>query len=56
MAADPEFLKAGAMISDGFFPMNAKDVEDYIRTLANTPPEAIEYTSTLMRKQGMQVN
>jgi tripartite-type tricarboxylate transporter receptor subunit TctC len=56
MAADPEFLKAGAMISDGFFPMNSKDVEDYIRTLANTPAEAIEYTSTLMRKQGMQVN
>ena len=55
MAADPEFLKAGERISDGFFPMTYKDVEDYIRTLANTPKEAIEYTSALMRKQGIQV-
>ena len=55
MAVDPEFVKAGEKISDGFFPMTYKDVEDYINTLASTPKEAIEYTSTLMRKQGIQV-
>jgi tripartite-type tricarboxylate transporter receptor subunit TctC len=54
MAVDPEFLAAGEKISDGFVPMSYKDVEDYIRTLANTPKEAIDYTSTLMRKQGIQ--
>jgi tripartite-type tricarboxylate transporter receptor subunit TctC len=55
MAADPEFLAAGEKISDGFFPMTHKDVEDYIQTLASTPKEAIDYTTTLMRKQGIQV-
>ena len=55
MAADQEFLKAGEKISDGFFPMNHKDVEDYINTLASTTNEAIEYTTNLMRKQGIAV-
>lgn len=55
MAADKEFLQAGEKISDGFFPMTYKDVEDYIRTLASTPPEAIEYTTNLMRKQGITI-
>jgi tripartite-type tricarboxylate transporter receptor subunit TctC len=55
MAADPEFLSNGEKISDGFFPMTYKDVEDYIRTLANTPDEAVEYTTSMMRKQGIQV-
>ena len=55
MAADPEFLKSGETISDGFVPATYKDVEAYIQTLADTPDEAIEYTTKLMRKQGMEV-
>jgi tripartite-type tricarboxylate transporter receptor subunit TctC len=55
MSTDPEFLKSGEIISDGFVPASHKDVEAYIQTLADTPDEAIEYTSLLMRKQGIEV-
>lgn len=54
-SADPEFLDKGEKISDGFEPMTAQDVETVAQTLADTPPEAIEYTKGLMRKQGIGV-
>ena len=55
VAADPEFLREGERISDGFFPVNHTEVERYIQTLADTPDEAINYTTQLMQKQGIQV-
>jgi tripartite-type tricarboxylate transporter receptor subunit TctC len=55
MAVDPEFLQAGEKISDGFVPAGHQDVEAYIQTLADTPDEAINYTTSLMRKQGIDV-
>jgi hypothetical protein len=54
-SADPDFLAQGTKISDGFFPVSASDMEDMISTLASTPPEALEYTKNLMRKQGLRV-
>jgi tripartite-type tricarboxylate transporter receptor subunit TctC len=54
-SADPEFREKGEKISDGFEPMTAQDVEIVAQTLADTPPEAIEYTKVLMRKQGISV-
>jgi tripartite-type tricarboxylate transporter receptor subunit TctC len=54
-SADPEFREKGEKISDGFEPMTAQDVEIVAQTLADTPPEAIEYTKVLMRKQGIGV-
>jgi tripartite-type tricarboxylate transporter receptor subunit TctC len=55
IAADPEFRERGEKISEGFAPMSARDVEDIAQTLADTPPEAIDYTKALMRKQGIRV-
>jgi len=55
IAVDPEFLEEGERISDGFFPVNHKEVESYIRTLAETPDDAIKFTTQLMRKQGIQL-
>jgi tripartite-type tricarboxylate transporter receptor subunit TctC len=55
IAADPEFLERGEKISEGFAPMTARDVEGIAQTLADTPPEAIDYTKALMRKQGIRV-
>lgn len=54
-SADSDFHTQGTKISDGFFPMAASDMEQLITTLANTPAEALEYTKTLMRKQGLRV-
>jgi hypothetical protein len=55
MAADPEFLAEGERISDGFFPVGHTEVERYIKTLADTPDEAISFTNKLMQQQGIQV-
>jgi Tripartite tricarboxylate transporter family receptor len=54
LAMDKEFLDEGERISDGFVPMAAVDIESVVRTLADTPPEALEYMKTLMRKQGLR--
>lgn len=55
MAADKDFLERGEKISDGFAPMYPRDVETIVRTLADTPPDAIDYTKALMRKQGIRI-
>jgi tripartite-type tricarboxylate transporter receptor subunit TctC len=55
IAADPDFRERGEKISEGFAPMSARDVEGIAQTLADTPPEAIDYTKALMRKQGIRV-
>lgn len=55
LSADPEFIKVGDTISDGFSPVDALDVEAFVRTCAETPQEALNYLSDLMRKQGLRV-
>jgi tripartite-type tricarboxylate transporter receptor subunit TctC len=55
MSKDKEFLEAGEKISDGFVPTDHHDVEAYIKTLADTSDEAINYTTSMMRKQGIAV-
>ncbi len=55
LAVDPEFLGLGERISEGFTPMSAPDVEVVVRTLADTPSEAVEYTKAMMRKQGLRI-
>lgn len=45
---------SGEYISDVVW-MTASDMEQLITTLANTPAEVLEFTKTLMRKQGLRV-
>ncbi len=54
-AADPEFSHLGKKISEDFTPQTYQDVETLVKTLADTPQEAIGYATALMRKQGLQV-
>ncbi|SRR6266567_65053 len=55
LAVDRSFLEQGERISEGFAPMPARDVESVVQTLADTSPEAVEYTKVLMRKQGVRI-
>jgi hypothetical protein len=55
MSTDKEFLDLGDKISDGFDPVKAEDVEGFVKTLADTPPEALGYMADMMRKQGWRV-
>jgi hypothetical protein len=50
---DPEFTAQGSKISEGFTPISAADFGSLIDTLVSTPPEAIDYTKALMKKQGL---
>src|SRR5262249_17018914 len=54
-AADKELVEQAERISDGFVPMAAPDVESVVRTLADTPPAALDYIKGLMRKQGIRL-
>jgi putative tricarboxylic transport membrane protein len=54
-AKNPEFLEQGKKISEDFTPMPGPDVELLIKTLANTSPEALEYTTKIMEKQGLRI-
>jgi tripartite-type tricarboxylate transporter receptor subunit TctC len=54
-AKDPAFLEQGKKISEDFTPMAGKDVEVLIKTLADTTPEALEYTTKIMAKQGLRI-
>jgi hypothetical protein len=55
MAHDAEYLDRGKKISDDFEPMSSKDVETLIHKLGSLPPEATEYMTVILRKQGLDV-
>ena len=53
---DPQFAELGKKISEDFEPMARKDVELLVKTLSDTPDEALGYMKVLLRKQGLNVN
>jgi tripartite-type tricarboxylate transporter receptor subunit TctC len=55
MAQDADFIDRSKKISEDFLPMSNRDVETLINTLGSTPPEATDYTSTMLRKQGLEL-
>jgi tripartite-type tricarboxylate transporter receptor subunit TctC len=55
VGSDPSFIAQGKAFSDQFVPVAGKDIDRRIKTLANTPPEAIDYIKVLLRKQGLNV-
>jgi tripartite-type tricarboxylate transporter receptor subunit TctC len=55
MVRDRQFIERGKAISDDFEPMSHEDVEALIRRLGHTPPQAVDYISDLLRKQGLEV-
>jgi tripartite-type tricarboxylate transporter receptor subunit TctC len=52
---DADFLDRARKISEDFTPMLNRDVETLVNTLGSTPPEATEYTATMLRKQGLEL-
>jgi hypothetical protein len=55
LSMDKELLDLSERISDGFKPIMAHDFKGLVQTLADTPPEALDYIKGLMRKQGLRV-
>jgi tripartite-type tricarboxylate transporter receptor subunit TctC len=55
LSKDPDFLQQGRKLSEDLVPMSVGEVEALIKTLAATSPQAVQYMSTLLRKQGLEV-
>jgi tripartite-type tricarboxylate transporter receptor subunit TctC len=55
LVQNAEFLERAKKISDDFVPMAAAEVEMLINKLSSLPPEATEYMTTILRKQGLDV-
>lgn len=53
---DPEFSAMGKKISEDFEPMSRVDVEFLVKTLTDTPNEALGYMKEMLRRQGLNVN
>jgi tripartite-type tricarboxylate transporter receptor subunit TctC len=55
VSQDSEFLDRVRQISEDFVPLNSGEVEKLVVTLASLPPEATEYMTAILRKQGLDV-
>jgi tripartite-type tricarboxylate transporter receptor subunit TctC len=55
MIQDPDFIDRGKKISDDVVPSLHGDVETLIVKLGSLPPEATEFMTMLLRKQGLEV-
>ena len=51
---DADFIERGKKTSEDFVPMTSGDVEHLIGQLSTLPPEATDYMTVLLRKQGLQ--
>ena len=53
MLKDPTFIENSSKISDDFSPRAGEEVATMVRTLDQTPPEAIAFIDTMLRRQGL---
>jgi tripartite-type tricarboxylate transporter receptor subunit TctC len=53
MVQDQDFLERGKRTSDDFVPMSSAEVEALVQALGATPPGAFDYTTALLKKQGL---
>jgi hypothetical protein len=44
------------MLADDFTPVGYGDVDAWIKTMARTPPEALEFIATMIRGQGLKMD
>lgn len=52
---DTDFLERARKISEDFSPMQSGEVETLINRLGSLPPQAIEYMTVILRKQGLDI-
>jgi tripartite-type tricarboxylate transporter receptor subunit TctC len=55
LVEDSEFLERAKKISEDLVPMSAPEIETLIKKLANLPPEATDYMTVILKKQGLNV-
>jgi tripartite-type tricarboxylate transporter receptor subunit TctC len=53
MGNDAEFIERGKKMSQDFEPQAGKDVEDLLKMLGKTTPEALDYIQKMLKGQGI---
>lgn len=53
--AEPEFKKRGEELNPGLAHISAQELTENVNDLAKVPPEAMNYMTQLLRKQGLNV-
>jgi tripartite-type tricarboxylate transporter receptor subunit TctC len=56
MVTDAEFIERSRKLADDFTPVPYGDVEAWIKAMANTPPEALDFIATMIRGQGLKMD
>jgi hypothetical protein len=56
LSTDPEFIQQGKRVSEDLVPMSVQEVESLVKTLGATSPQAVGYMTSLLRKQGLEIN
>ena len=56
VSIDKDFLSASGKIRDDMIPVKYSDMAMLIRNLADTSPEALNFTTSLMEKQGLRAS
>jgi|tagenome__1003787_1003787.scaffolds.fasta_scaffold20970746_2 tripartite-type tricarboxylate transporter receptor subunit TctC len=54
VAADPDFLARAKGMAEDFTPTSWQDLQSWIKTMAETPPEAIAFLAVMLHHQGVQ--
>lgn len=55
MVQDPEFIARAKVMADDFTPTTYQDLQSWIKTMGDTPREALDYLSVMLRHQGVAV-
>ncbi|MEA2902705.1 MAG: hypothetical protein QOI12_92 [Alphaproteobacteria bacterium] len=55
-ANDPEFLERSKKLTEDFTPISFGDVDQWMRRMAQTSPEAMEFVAAMLRRQGVKID
>jgi tripartite-type tricarboxylate transporter receptor subunit TctC len=54
VAEDPDFLARAKGMAEDFTPTSWQDLQSWIKTMAETPPEAIAFLAVMLHHQGVK--
>ncbi len=53
---DPEFIERSKALAETLTPVDYRDIERWMKTLASAPPEALQFIADMMRRQGLKID
>ena len=56
MVEDPEFIERGRTLADNLMPMSSRDVDHWMKSLAASSPQALQFIAAMLRRQGVKID